>query len=81
MVPVRSEPTQPELPSVSPIRLCPREAKVPTASGPLVVAVFPATIVLPRVTVAARLIQAAAVRGGVAADGAVGQRGACQPVR
>ena len=47
MVPVRSEPTQPELPSVSPIRLLPWEAKVPNASGPLVVAVFPATMVLP----------------------------------
>ena len=51
MVPVRSEPTQPVLPSVLPIRLWPREAKVPNASGPLVVAVFPATMVLPRVTV------------------------------
>ena len=51
MVPVRSEPTQPELPSVSPIRLLPWEVKVPKASGPLVVAVFPATMVLPRVTV------------------------------
>ena len=29
MVPVRSEPTQPELPSVSPIRLLPREVKSP----------------------------------------------------
>ena len=51
MVPVRSEPTQPELPSVSPIRLLPLEAKVPRASGPLVLAVFTATRVLPRVAV------------------------------
>ena len=51
MVPVRSVPDQPELPSVSPIRLLPSEAKVPLASGPLVVAVFPATIVLPSVMV------------------------------
>ena len=29
MVPVRSEPTQPELPSVSPIRLLPWEVKAP----------------------------------------------------
>ena len=36
MVPVRSEATQPELPSVSPIRLFPWEAKVPKTSGPLV---------------------------------------------
>ena len=34
MVPVRSEPTQPELPSVLPIRLLPWEAMVPRASGP-----------------------------------------------
>ena len=51
MVPVRSEATQPELPLVSPIRLLPREAKVPRTSGPLVAAVFAATMVLPRVTV------------------------------
>ena len=51
MVPVRSEPTQPVLPSVSPIRLLPWEATVPKASGPLVLAVFPATMVLPSVTV------------------------------
>ena len=40
MVPVRSEPTQPELPSVSPIRLLPWEVKVPNDVGPAVVAVF-----------------------------------------
>ena len=50
-MPVRSEPTQPVLPSISPIRLVPCEVKVPRASGPLVVAVFPATIVLPMVRV------------------------------
>ena len=50
MVPVRSEPTQPELPSVSPIRLLPWEANVAdVTSGAAVVAVFPATIVLPSV--------------------------------
>ena len=62
MVPVRSEPTQPELPSVSPIRLLPWEAKVPNASGPLVPAVFPATMVLPMVTVPACVVNAAAAR-------------------
>ena len=46
MVPVRSEPSQPELPSVSPIRLKPREPKVPNTSGPLPVAEFTATMVL-----------------------------------
>ena len=56
MVPVRSEPTQPELPSVLPIRLWPWEAKVPNTSGPLVVAVFPATMVLPRFTVRTGLV-------------------------
>ena len=56
MVPVRSEPTQPELPSVLPIRLWPREVKVPKTSGPLVVAVFPATMVLPMVDRAADVL-------------------------
>ena len=51
MVPVRSEPTQPEPPSVLPTRLLPLETMVPKASGPLVPAVFFATMVLPRVTV------------------------------
>ena len=34
MVPVRSEPTQPVLPSVAPIRLVPCEAKLPEDIGP-----------------------------------------------
>ena len=51
MVPVRSEVPQPLLPSVSPIRLFPREAKVPTASGLVVLPVFTATMVLPMFTV------------------------------
>ena len=34
MVPVRSEPTQPELPSVLPIRLLPREANGSECIGP-----------------------------------------------
>ncbi len=50
-MPVRSELTQPVLPSVSPIKLFPCEAKVPRASGPLVLAVLSATMVLPMVTV------------------------------
>ena len=76
MVPVRSEPTQPELPSVSPIRLLPWEAKVPKASGPLVVAVFSATMVLVSVAVLPPLLyRPPPLPGGVAADGAVGQRG------
>ena len=45
------EPTQPLLPSVSPIRLCPLETKVPKASGPRVPLVFPAAMVLPNATV------------------------------
>src|SRR3954447_11393399 len=55
MVPVRSEPSQVGLfgplllPSVLPIRLYPRDPKSPAASGPLVLAVFPATIVLPMI--------------------------------
>ena len=53
MVPVRSELTQPLLPSVLPTRLYPSEAKVPTTSGPLVVAELSATIVLPMVTAGA----------------------------
>ena len=40
LVPVRSELTQPELPSVLPIRLWPWESKVPRTSGPLVVTAF-----------------------------------------
>ena len=63
MVPVRSEPTQPELPSVSPIRLLPWEVKVPETHRAAVPAVFPATMVLPRVTVLPPpLIKAAAGR-------------------
>ena len=82
MVPVRSEPTQPELPSVSPIRLWPWEVKVSERHrARWSVAVFPATMVLPMVTVPARVVHAAAVRGGVAADGAVGQRGRAVPCR
>ena len=50
MVPVRSEPTQPLLPSVSPIRLLPWEVMPPATSGPLG-AVLPAMIVLPSVVV------------------------------
>ena len=50
MVPVRSELTQPKLPSVLPTRLLSWEANVPSASGP-VAAVFPATMVLPRAMV------------------------------
>ena len=107
MVPVRSEPTQPELPSVSPIRLLPWDVKdVPAfskASGPLPVAVFPATIELATFIVPARrysppplpvvelpltvqLVSVVVPRlqlydaatpiraGGIAAEGAVGQR-------
>ena len=55
MVPVRSEPIQPELPSVLPIRLLPWETKVPTESGP-VVAVLTATMVLPIVSVLKELL-------------------------
>ena len=51
MVPVRSELIQPELPSVSPIRLLPCEVNVPRTSGPLAVPVFWTTRVLPMVTV------------------------------
>ena len=49
-MPVRSESTQPELPSITSIRLLPSEAKIPTASGPPSVPVFAATIVLPMLT-------------------------------
>ena len=40
-MPVRSELTQPELPSVAPIRLLPREVKAARGVGPAVLAVFP----------------------------------------
>ncbi len=49
-MPVRSEATQPLLPSVLPTRLWPCEVKVPETSAP-VPAVLPATIVLPSVAV------------------------------
>ena len=78
MVPVRSEPTQPELPSVLPIRLWPWDVKVPKASGRIGRCVFPATIVLPMYDVSPETTlsyRPPPRSGGVAADGAVGQRG------
>src|SRR5689334_6915999 len=48
MVPVRSEATQPELRSVLPIRLDSLEVTDPSTSGPLVLAVYVATMVLAR---------------------------------
>src|SRR5262249_1298137 len=45
MVPVRSDPTLPVLPSILPIRLWPSETKAPNPSGFPVAAVLPATIV------------------------------------
>ena len=55
LVPVKSEPTQPELPSVSPIRLLPWEpqADAPYTSGVPTLSVLPATMVLPSVTLVA----------------------------
>mgnify|MGYP007130770519 CR=1 FL=1 len=55
MVPVRSVPTQPLLPSVLPIRLWPCEVNAPDTSEPLLkpmleVVVFPAMIVFRTLT-------------------------------
>ncbi len=53
--PTLSEPTQPVLVPVAPIRLFPCDANGPWASGRLLVAMFAATIVLPIVTVPCEL--------------------------
>ena len=47
----RSAATQPPLPDVLPMRLKPRLVTIPSTSGPLVAAVFPAMMVLARVAV------------------------------
>ena len=68
-MPVRSELIQPLLPSVAPIRLVPREAKLPRASGPPVAALFPATIVLAMFAVGGRRCRRRG--GGIAGDSTV----------
>ena len=81
MVPVRSEPTQPELPSVSPIRLLPWETKGSEDIGPAGGGRVPRH---DRVADGHRarscLYMPPPYCGGVAADGAVGQRGRAVPV-
>ena len=75
MVPVRSEPTQPVLPSVLPIRLLPVGGKGSEGIGPAGDGRVLRHDGVADGHRATRVVKAAAVAGGVAADGAVGQRG------
>ena len=78
---VESELTQPELPLVLPIRLSPAEAKVPLTSGTLLDGGVPRHDGVAEGHRACDDGQAATIaRGGVAADGAVGQRGRAREV-